>query len=395
MDRLDLSSFDNAQDIKKAIADRVSSVPLKIVLNHFSEKFYDSDNVVEFLYTAVVSSSNGILYGPGGFGKTEMTKEFFNYFNVPINTVVGYQDMEVEGLLGVPDMKKLVDNSEYKTAFEKSVFGKPGILILEEFLDVRPSTAAALKDILTSNGLWQGSEFSKSLAAHVFICSNKDPEELSVDYSTAAFYKDRFPCSLFVAWDSYDSIDYESLFKLKYKKDFVENKQELKILAGLCSMSSVEDKIVSPRIALAAGEVVLKSGISAVKFINSIDTSNLSDIIYKIEQEKAVEELKSLINTIDENIKTIINSAEIVGEEYHSAKRVSLRFWINGIRELIVKLGKTDDLLTITKPFLITLEQYIDHLDSFILTPSNKFKYNEQLEYEKLHKLNNKISSKL
>jgi hypothetical protein len=58
--------------------------------------------------------------------------------------------MPVDALLGIPDMSKLLNESKYEVNFR--VFYKPGILIGEEFTDILPSTAAALKDILTEKG---------------------------------------------------------------------------------------------------------------------------------------------------------------------------------------------------------------------------------------------------
>jgi hypothetical protein len=63
-----------------------------------------------------------------------------------LTVVVGYKDMPVDALLGIPDMSKLLNESKYEVNF-KSPFYKPGILIGKN-LQI-PSTAAALKDILT------------------------------------------------------------------------------------------------------------------------------------------------------------------------------------------------------------------------------------------------------
>jgi hypothetical protein len=59
-----------------------------------------------------------------------------------LTVVVGYKDMPVDALLGIPDMSKLLNESKYEVNFKESPFYKPGILG-EEFTDILPSTAAA------------------------------------------------------------------------------------------------------------------------------------------------------------------------------------------------------------------------------------------------------------
>jgi hypothetical protein len=50
--------------------------------------------------------------------------DFYKKFTV----VVGYKDMPVDALLGIPDMSKLLNESKYEVNFKESPF-KPGILI--------------------------------------------------------------------------------------------------------------------------------------------------------------------------------------------------------------------------------------------------------------------------
>jgi hypothetical protein len=85
-----------------------------------------------------------------------LIKFVLDFYKIPYTVVVGYKDMPVD-LLGIPDMSKLL-NSKYEVNFKESPFYKPGILIGEEFTDILPSTAAALKDILTEKGFIQNQE---------------------------------------------------------------------------------------------------------------------------------------------------------------------------------------------------------------------------------------------
>jgi MoxR-like ATPase len=389
MDVLKLSDCKNAAEVKIKIEERIASIPCLDVVRHFRKSYYNIDSTIEFLYASSISGSNGILYGPGGFGKTELTKKFFEYFKIPVNVIVGYHDMDVEGLLGIPDMKKLMEESEYVTAFNKSVLTKPGILLLEEFLDVRPSTAAALKDILTEGGFRQGDKFTPALNGQTFICSNKDPEELSVDFSTSAFYKDRFPCNIFVAWDNYTTRDYNNLFKIVFSDQFEQNKDEFNVLAGLCSRSSSDNKVVSPRTAIAASRVMLKSGIHALKFVSELDTSILEDVNNELKERKAMSALLQLLDDADEVSSELVNSAEVTG---NLEGKISLRFWLTNIITNIEAVKCTDDMLEITQRYKTKFINRVRHLDRHLNSPYEELKFNEKLGCAEIRKLTDKLS---
>jgi len=381
---IDLSTC-NSHETKLKIATIVSKVPLQTVISHFREKFYMVDNTIELLYTISTSKSNGILYGPGGFGKTEVTKEFFEYFNIPVSVKVGYEDMDVEGLLGVPNMKKLLEESEYVTAFEKSVFNNPGVLILEEFLDVRSSTAIALKDILTEGGLRQGNKFTPSKIGPIIICSNKDPEVKSVDDSSSAFYKERFPCSLFVAWESYSRNNYENLFRTVFA-NYEELEDTLSVVAGLCSKSSV-NKIVSPRIAMEAAKVAVTSGIIALKFFSDIDTTNIDEVSFELKQLSNVKVLKSLINKVSSKVDEIINDSFYDLEESSGTRSVLV-----SILGELNSIPSSDDMLEVLLPFKDRLQTAISICDNHIMNSSKTANYKQIFFYDKFKEISHKLS---
>jgi hypothetical protein len=64
--------------------------------------------------------------------------------------------MPVDALLGIPDMSNLM-YEKYEVNFKESPFYKPGILIGKN-LQILPSAAAALKDILTEKASIQNQE---------------------------------------------------------------------------------------------------------------------------------------------------------------------------------------------------------------------------------------------
>jgi hypothetical protein len=318
-----LDKCKTSEEVKNAIAKRVGSVRLSVVKEDLSKKFYAMDNAIEALYYAMLTSNNIVLYGAGGFGKSKLTEEFLNYFGIPHFVKVGHSGMDVEALLGIPNIKKLMEESEYKVAFEKSVFANKGALVLEEFLDVRPTVAAALKDIITEGGLREGDKLIASKIGPIIICSNKTPDEMAIDRSTAAFYKDRFPFSVNVIWESFLTSDYLNLFKT-VKADIVEeNLSSMKLIAEICSFSSL-DKAVSPRVALEALNLFLESkSINSLKFIAELNLSEVREIKNRLRMQELNNNLKHLI----QDLTSKVEEAGISDVE----EMLSMRYWIDKI----------------------------------------------------------------
>lgn len=264
-------------EVITSIRNSVKAIPLKNIQTELGKTFYGMDQVIEALYLGITTGKNVLLYGPGGFGKTQVVKAFLDYVNVPGPTIVGYEDMEVEALLGIPNIQKLTNESVYETAFDKSVFRSQGVLILEEFLDARPSVAAALKDILTEGGLRQNNNFTESLISSVVICSNKSPEEVSVDDTTSAFYKERFPIRVKVVWNSYTREDYLDFLRLIKPEQSAANPLLYDVLAETASRTN---GLVSPRVVKDASDLLdTHEDIRVIQYIDGLDTSDMSEVL--------------------------------------------------------------------------------------------------------------------
>lgn len=305
----------NSTDTFDLIASIVLKTSIEEIKAHIAKTFYAAEDIVEFLYLTVTSKGNGILHGPGGFGKSEITKAFFNYFHIPCVVKVGHSSMDVEALLGIPNMEKLTKESTYEIAFEKSVFTIPGVLILEEFLDVKPMVAAALKDVLTEGGHRNGTDFIPSKVGPIIICSNKSPEEISIDLSTEAFYKERFPYSTYACWESFTTTDYINLFNIVDVGSVALHKDYYDLLADLCAVSCTSDVLISPRIALKARDALLSSkNINHLQYIRSLDFSKITVIKNDLKERRQYEELNSKLLDFKTLLTkwTIVNSKDYV-----------------------------------------------------------------------------------
>lgn len=295
---MEFSNINNRHEVNSLITSEILKISLNDVQNKLSESFIEMNDTISMLYTTIATNSNAILYGQGGFGKSEIVKAFCELYDIPVYTIVGYEGMEVEALLGIPDIQLLIKTSEYKIAFEKTVWVKPGILILEEFLDAKPSTAAALKDILSSGGFKTQQGFVESLISSVIICSNKTPKDVSINESLKAFYMDRFPFQKKIEWMSFSHENYFKLFKtcLDISKD---NEVSLMRLAKICSAS---EDIISPRIALKAANVLIKLGWGSLNNIIGLKLDNLLEIQQQIAKEQKIRKELEYLNTIKAKI---------------------------------------------------------------------------------------------
>tara|TARA_B110000037_G_scaffold85913_1_gene101894 strand:- start:4344 stop:5492 length:1149 start_codon:yes stop_codon:yes gene_type:complete len=300
MEALDLSKCVTNEEVSISIRAHVRSYDLGELTEKLSSRFVFQEEAIRKIYVALTLGKNAILHGPGGFGKSEIVKAVCGELGVPIICKVGYQDMMPEELLGIPNMGKLLNESKYETAFENSVFCTPGILVLEEFFDCDPSTAAALKDVLTERGMREGSTKKESLISSVIITGNKDPQELGVDDSTKAFYLERFPYQHEAIWPSYDEKDYMKFYKVFYGTTYGANKKKLLLCSKLCS--STEGRI-SPRTAGDAGDTAIGLGVEFLDTINALDTTMLRDVIRSVEQESAFLEEEELLIKVKEAVK--------------------------------------------------------------------------------------------
>lgn len=315
------------QDIKKNLQEQ----GLERITEKLSAKFFNMEYVIKALYVALTTGKNILLYGKGGYGKSQIVKEFLKLANIQSSTIVAYEDMEVEALLGLPDIKKLTEESKYEIAFENSVFTNPGVLVLEEFLDARPATAAALKDILSEKGYRRGDEFIESAISSVIICTNKSPEDVSNNESTKALYKERFPIAVEVKWDKHDYDNYMRFIQVVRPKHENEN---YSVLAELCARTSASEQLISPRVVLDALDILDEHGdIKDLQLLPAIDTSIIDDVM----RTQHLRREKYRTETICYNVETYIKTLR-------AREETTVSFIINAIAEAAYLTSKLTEL---------------------------------------------------
>jgi hypothetical protein len=210
--------------------------------------------------------------------------------------------MTSEELFGLPNIKKLLDESKYETAFENSIFNNAGIIIFEEMFDADPEVVSGLKDILTEKGLREFDRFKESLASSVIVIGNKSPEEASIDDSTSAFFLERFPYRHKVIWPSFNFEDYLNYFQVYFlSEEFQNNIDLLKTTSRICALNPIK---ISPRVAAQAAETVISLGL---EFIDTVTNINCDVVREQIILHNVNEEIRKEENFLD-SCEFIFNS---------------------------------------------------------------------------------------
>lgn len=319
MELLDLSQCKTNEAVCKLVSERVNSIPFKGLIEQIEQRFVYQTAAAKAIYTGLSMNMNVFLSGPGGYGKSTLIKFILDFYAIPYTVVVGYKDMPVDALLGIPDMDKLLKESKYEINFKQSSFYKPGILIGEEFTDIHPSTAAALKDILTERGLHSKEGKIESLISCMIIAANKSSKEVVDDESKRAFYDERFPLQVEVNWQSHTVKDYFKLLKLSFK-DIDDSL--LFFMAKLFEDNHANfNNTLSPRIACDITKVYINKGIGFLDNF-SISTVNINMLEAEAKKEYNTKSTRNLLKDIIDIILSIESDKGQVVASLYALKRL-------------------------------------------------------------------------
>ena len=237
-------------------------------------KFPSQKVAIDILFRNILSGQNTILYGKGGYGKSQLAKIICNKLNIPYITVQCYKDMPVEAFVGSLDMTKFSRESKYRVNFKDSPFMYKGVLILEEFMDVDPDITSAIKDIIEEKGYRDRDTFTPHNIQAIIAIGNTPPEEVATTSSARALYFDRFISHVNMEWEIATPNEYLELFLTKY--DTLST--DLVFVAQLSSKA-----IISPRAALDTADIIQDNSENIVNILSSLhyfNDLNLEELYY-------------------------------------------------------------------------------------------------------------------
>jgi len=263
-----------------------------------SKKFINMSGPSQVIKNALANNMNLILYGKGGFGKSEVCDELFSCAELKDRVFIKSlsEATTVEDLFGGINIKKMTDTGSIEYNCENS-FANKEIVIFEEIFDANPQVLAALKDTLTSKEIRNGNQRFPIKTKIIIGLTNKTYEEVIEDDSTEALTQ-RFAVSYPFQY-KIDKLNSASLILNRYP-DFGEDK-----LAAMVD-TIAEMKDLSPRKILEMSKYIKNLEVIKTKTYSEKITNNLmTPVINYLKTKTGINVYRSLFNEIVATKKSI------------------------------------------------------------------------------------------
>lgn len=241
------------------------TVEVSQIVELIGRKLYNFNAASELAW-AWNSGENVILFGPGGYGKSDAATLFAEHLSEKgIITTDPYvmafgQGMTEEKLLGGINIKKFQNEGEIEYLL-KNAFVSHEVVIFEELWDAFPAVLLILKDILQSKCVRMGNQVMPIKTKMVIACTNRSREEVVSDDSTEALMQ-RFFYEQEVVWSSWETSDYLGAFKAATG---LEENPLMQSVATCCAESSKGEYKISPRTAGKALKSAQINGLQCLK----------------------------------------------------------------------------------------------------------------------------------
>lgn len=185
-------------------------------VNILSHNFVQCNEVGEFFNSIFRTENNGIMFGPGGHGKSEMAAEIIETADLHKHTFIKSfgEGTNESSLYGGINMRILRESGNVEFNLSKA-FTSYEIVLFEELFDAPSSVLLALKDALTSGFVHNGAQREPIKCRCIIGLTNKAPSVVATDDSRQAL-TERFPLQVNVKWDHYNAENYEELIRKKY-----------------------------------------------------------------------------------------------------------------------------------------------------------------------------------
>ena len=317
---------------------QVSDIPLDTILRdidiakvqeQLSASFVFSDDVAEVLCRAFRTGKNVILWGDGGFGKSEMTEEVIKILGLTNQTsTLDFGDgTEEAALWGGIDIPALIagDGIAYNT---KQSWINSDFAIFEEFLDAPKPVTTSLKNTLSSGFLKKVIPPIKIQTRTVVGITNHDPEEYAREGATYDALIQRFPLRLKVTWPSFEAKDYLHLFEQKKL-----GSPELRLhMANILAEQAASGDISSPREAINSFTLFL-DGISEDFPLSEDLQVELYPLRFSPQLKAVGESVKELYEAYEEQvtIKELIQELKKIDKDIEKIKNAEKAFKLNGL----------------------------------------------------------------
>ena len=252
------------------------------IYNKLKKQFINASALSDVLKNSLKNKMNLVIYGKGGFGKSEMISELFSgpEFKEMVFIKSFSEATTEEDLFGGINIKKMTDTGVIEYNCENS-FANSRIAIFEEIFDANPRVLASLKDAITAKEIRNGNQRFPIKTEIIIGLTNKTYEEVIQDDSTEALTQ-RFPMSFQLEYDLSD-LDIAALTLMRYPE--IESKKFMGILEW--GKKIPRDRI-TPRKVLELGKYLNGIEINPERSYNEKVTNNsIKDAIEYVQKKNA------------------------------------------------------------------------------------------------------------
>ena len=243
---------------------KLKSIDIESVLK---KKFTKSEKFAKALKIAIDNEENLIVFGPGGYGKSDMIREILTAAGIMNKSFImscgeDTDESKLYGGIDIPAMKE----GKLRYNIKDSFINYP-IVVFEELLDAQVNALLSLKDTLEAREFRKGSQRKKIRTKMVIALTNKSPEEVSQMGPYAEALMQRFRIELEHKWSSHTRQDYLELLDGRFNPRTDKEKKIINTMSGILETISKKKECICPRIAIAATKVALSAGSSSMEDI--------------------------------------------------------------------------------------------------------------------------------
>lgn len=300
------------------------------IRNVLDKRFVQYDRLATALAVALQAKMNLWLWGPGGYGKSDMVETVLRGLGHGAELFIQAfgPGMTPEKLLGNMDIKKFKREDEIGYALEKS-FMNYRFAVFEEMPDAAKTVLFLLKDILAARQYRDGSTTFPMKTETIIVCSNLSPESVAQEGPDAEALIQRWPLVLRVEWEDFGTEAYTALLH-KRQSDFsesgVDGKSAVPMLANFCSDLAAKGERLPPRIVLGAAKALVtyakihghsdikpfdfQACLSSVRGMSGADFSGVVRYAQRSHAEKQLADAERMAKTLDDaldNMKSVID----------------------------------------------------------------------------------------
>lgn len=269
-------------------------------------KFINTSEISELLQHALKEEMNMIIYGRGGFGKSEMCSELFDITELKNKVFIKSlsEATTEEDLFGGINIKKMTDTGIIEYNCEQS-FASKEIVIFEEIFDANPRVLCALKDALTAKEIRNGNQRYPMKTKIIIGLTNKSMDDIISDNSVEALTQ-RFPISYKLDYPV-TSCDVIALIKKRWEN------YPLKKIAAI--IDCIDLKEATPRKILEIAKYIKNINLKKSEKLNitNINIGGIADYLNfsKKEISPVLKALSDLEHSFAEEKKDVYNLKDL------------------------------------------------------------------------------------